>query len=62
VEIAPYSTDAVEIVPQINVPLVIYGPGNIAQAHQPDEYLELSSLYEVLDLFARFLNSMVIRS
>jgi succinyl-diaminopimelate desuccinylase len=60
VEIAPYSTDAVEIVPRIDVPLVIYGPGNIAQAHQPDEYLELPSLYEALDLFARFLNSMVI--
>ena len=60
VEIAPYSTDAVEIVPRIDVPLVIYGPGDIAQAHQPDEYLELSSLYEALNLFARFLNSMVI--
>ena len=60
VEIAPYSTDAVEIVPRINVPLVICGPGDIAQAHQPDEFLELSSLYEALDLFARFLNSMVI--
>jgi succinyl-diaminopimelate desuccinylase len=60
VEIAPYSTDAVEIVPRIDVPLVIYGPGNIAQAHQPDEYLELPSLYEALDILARFLNSMVI--
>ncbi|MEA1871298.1 MAG: M20 family metallopeptidase [Candidatus Bipolaricaulota bacterium] len=60
VEIAPYSTDAVSIIPKLKIPVVIYGPGDIAQAHQPDEYLELSSLYEALDLFARFLNSMVI--
>jgi len=61
VEIAPYSTDAVEIIPRIDVPLVIYGPGSIAQAHQPDEYLELSSLFEALDVFTRFLNSTMIR-
>jgi len=28
---------------------------SIAQAHQLDEFLELSSLYEALDVFARFL-------
>jgi len=54
-EIAPYSTDAVSIIPQLEIPVVIYGPGSIAQAHQPDEFLELSSLYEALDVFARFL-------
>jgi succinyl-diaminopimelate desuccinylase len=60
VEIAPYSTDAVEIVPRLNIPVVIYGPGDIAQAHQPDEFLELSSLYEALRVFARFLDGTVI--
>jgi len=59
VEIAPYSTDAVEIVPRIKVPVVIYGPGNIAQAHQPDEFLELSSLREVLDVIASFVNEVL---
>jgi len=60
-EIAPYSTDAVSIIPRIKIPVVIYGPGDIAQAHQPDEFLELSSLYEALDVFARFLNEVVIK-
>jgi len=54
-EIAPYSTDAVAIIPKLGIPVVIYGPGSIAQAHQLDEFLELSSLYEALDVFARFL-------
>lgn len=52
--IAPYSTDAVAIVPQLPVPVLIYGPGCIEQAHQPDEYLELDSLYEALDIVACF--------
>ncbi len=56
VEIAPYSTDAVAIVPEIDVPVVIYGPGDIAQAHQPDEFIELESLYDSLAVIARFLN------
>lgn len=56
VEIAPYSTDAVAIVTEIDVPVVIYGPGDIAQAHQPDEFIELESLYDSLAVVARFLN------
>ena len=56
VEIAPYSTDAVEIVPRIKVPIVIYGPGSIAQAHQPDEFLELSSLRRALEVIGAFVN------
>jgi len=55
-EIAPYSTDAVEIVPRIKVPVVIYGPGSIAQAHQPDEYLELSSLRRALEVIGAFVS------
>lgn len=56
VEIAPYSTDAVEIVPRLGVPVVVYGPGDIVQAHQPDEFLDLSSLREALDVIASFMN------
>ena len=53
--IAPYSTDAVEIVPKLGIPLVIYGPGSIAQAHRPDEYVELSSLVSFWQAVTRFL-------
>ncbi len=54
--LASYYTDAGTIVPALNIPVVIYGPGNISQAHQPDEYLTLDSLYEALDVLARFLD------
>ena len=60
-EIAPYSTDGVAIIPKLAIPMVVYGPGDIAQAHRPDEFLELSSLYEALDVFARFFNELVSR-
>jgi len=60
-EIAPYSTDGVSIIPKLAIPMVVYGPGDIAQAHQPDEFLELSSLYKALDVFARFFNELVIK-
>ncbi|MCK4410672.1 M20 family metallopeptidase, partial [Candidatus Bipolaricaulota bacterium] len=56
IEIAPYSTDGVAIIPKLAIPMVVYGPGDIAQAHRPDEFLELFSLYEALDVFARFFN------
>jgi len=61
IEIAPYSTDGVAIIPKLGIPMVVYGPGDIAQAHRPDEFLELSSLYQALDVFARFFNGLVSR-
>ncbi|MCK5827553.1 ArgE/DapE family deacylase [Candidatus Bipolaricaulota bacterium] len=53
-EIAPYSTDAVAIVPGRDMPVIIYGPGRIEQAHQPNEYLELNTLAEALEVIGRF--------
>ena len=53
--ISPFSTDAVSIAPRLNVPVLIYGAGDIAQAHQPDESVdpqELRQAYEVLWCFA----------
>jgi succinyl-diaminopimelate desuccinylase len=52
--IAPYCTDAVEIAPQLGIPVVLYGPGSIAQAHRPDEYLEVASLWEALEGLTRY--------
>jgi len=53
-EISPYSTDAVAIVPYHEMPVIIYGPGRIEQAHQPNEYLDLDSLEEALEVIGRF--------
>jgi acetylornithine deacetylase/succinyl-diaminopimelate desuccinylase-like protein len=52
--IAPYSTDAVAIVPGREIPLVIYGPGQIEQAHQPNEFLDKAQLDEALRVIGRF--------
>ncbi len=36
-------------------PALVYGPGNIAQAHAPDEFVDLSMLAEARDTYARIL-------
>lgn len=53
-EITPYSTDGAAIVPRLGIPMVVCGPGSIVQAHQPDEYLEVEQLFEVHELFVRY--------
>jgi len=53
--ISPFSTDAVSIVPRLDVPVLIYGPGDIGRAHQPDEFIELNALSEAFEAFLRFL-------
>jgi len=57
--IVPYCTDAAAVVPQLEIPLVIYGPGSIDLAHQPDEYIELESLGEALETLKNFLQRYV---
>jgi len=53
--VSPYSTDAVSIVPRLDIPVLIYGPGDIAQAHRPDEFVELRALGETHEALWRFL-------
>ena len=55
VGISPFSTDAVSMVPRLGTPVLIYGPGDIAQAHQPGEFVELSALREAFEVFLLFL-------
>ncbi len=57
--IAPYSTDATAIVPELNIPVIIYGPGSIELAHQPNEYLDLNSLEKSLRLLAGFVRNVL---
>jgi acetylornithine deacetylase/succinyl-diaminopimelate desuccinylase-like protein len=52
--IVPYCTDAAAIVPELGVPLILYGPGAIEMAHKPDEYVEIKSLIESLETFTNF--------
>ncbi|MEA2021629.1 MAG: M20 family metallopeptidase [Candidatus Caldatribacteriota bacterium] len=55
--ITKYCTDGATILLIKKMPFVIYGPGDIAQAHQNDEYIELESLYRSVDTFLNFLKS-----
>ena len=54
--IAPYATDAVAIVPTLGIPVILFGPGHIAQAHRPDEYLALDSLFRTAEQLAHILD------
>jgi succinyl-diaminopimelate desuccinylase len=53
--ITKYCTDGATIIPIKKMPFIIFGPGDIAQAHQNDEYIELESLYQSVDTFVKFL-------
>ena len=53
--VTKYCTDGATIIPEKKIPFIIFGPGDIAQAHQKDEYIELESLYRVVDTFIEFL-------
>jgi len=55
VMITKYCTDGATIIPIKRMPFIIFGPGDIAQAHQNDEYIELESLYQAVDTFVEFL-------
>ena len=53
--ITKYCTDGATIIPEKKMPFIIFGPGDIAQAHQNDEYINLESIYRAVDVFIKFL-------
>ena len=55
--IIKYCTDGGTIIPEKKIPFIIFGPGDIAQAHQNDEYIELDTLYQSVDTFIDFLKT-----
>lgn len=48
----PFGTDASTIAPKI--PAVVFGPGDIAQAHTKDEWIELDQLDRAVEILYRF--------
>lgn len=48
----PFGTDASTIAPTI--PAVVFGPGDIAQAHTKDEWIELAQVDRAMDILFRF--------
>jgi succinyl-diaminopimelate desuccinylase len=46
-----YYTDAAVFVPHLNVPMIICGPGDAKQAHQPNEHVEIIKLVQSAKIF-----------
>ncbi|MBN1984237.1 MAG: M20 family metallopeptidase [Chitinivibrionales bacterium] len=46
-----YYTDAVALVPGLNAPMIICGPGRAEIAHQPNEYVEIEKLVESCKIY-----------
>jgi succinyl-diaminopimelate desuccinylase len=55
-----YYTDASTLIGDSKLPFVIYGPGDDKQAHQPDEYIELSKYYEAIAVYFRFMRDFAL--
>jgi acetylornithine deacetylase len=53
VAVVPYGTDASTIA-RAGIPAVVFGPGDIAQAHTCDEWLALDQLEEASEVLYRF--------
>ena len=53
------ATDATELVPALGIPFVICGPGHMAQAHQPDEWVDEAALAESVDIYAALARRML---
>lgn len=47
----PYGSDASILQHDGGIPTVVYGPGNIAQAHAADEYVELDQVRHAADFY-----------
>ncbi|OED39150.1 acetylornithine deacetylase (ArgE) [Chromatiales bacterium (ex Bugula neritina AB1)] len=43
---------------QLNIPTIVMGPGNIQQAHKPDEYIALSEIQRCDDFLGRLANAL----
>jgi acetylornithine deacetylase len=53
-----YGSDAGDLA-HANIPTVVLGPGDIAQAHGPIEWLELGDLGKAVDAYAKIMSSPI---
>lgn len=56
-----FSTEAPHLT-RLGADVVVLGPGNIEQAHQPDEYLEVSRVQPTLDLLQSAIERFCVRA
>lgn len=55
---ASYATEAGQFRAEAEIPAVVCGPGNIEQAHKPDEYIALSQIKACDEFMGRFLDAV----
>jgi acetylornithine deacetylase/succinyl-diaminopimelate desuccinylase-like protein len=48
-----YGTDAADLAPGFDIPMVICGPGNSGMLHQTDEYVDVAELVQASEIYAR---------
>ncbi|BBB47377.1 M20 family metallopeptidase [Pelolinea submarina] len=53
-----YYTDAAVLVPALNVPFLLFGPGDADQAHATNEKLDLSKLYQSCEIYSEILKKI----
>ena len=53
----PFACDARHLVNQGGVPTVIFGPGTIAQAHKPDEHIDIEEYLLCIEHLIAFIAS-----
>lgn len=52
------ATDATELVPSLDLPFVICGPGEMAQAHHPDEFCDVRALQSAVEIYSRLVRAI----
>jgi acetylornithine deacetylase len=50
-----YGTEAGLFVATANIPSVVIGPGAIAQAHKPDEFVEIAELERCAEMIEKLI-------
>jgi len=51
----PYFSDASVYVPATGLPVILYGPGEAAMAHQPDEWVEKNAYVNAIRFYSRLI-------
>ncbi|MGQ0568825.1 MAG: M20 family metallopeptidase, partial [Armatimonadota bacterium] len=53
----PYFSDASVYVPATGLPVILYGPGEAAMAHQPDEWVEKTAYVNAIRFYIRLITT-----
>ena len=51
-----YYTDGAVIIPELDIPFLIIGPGDAGQAHSPNEKLDIDKLLQACEIYEKTLN------